>query len=428
MEKHDVQLTLPQFSLMVDLLAKVKGIAAAEAYFDTLLTPEKNRFSYGAMLNCYCKELMEDKALDLFKLMEELNFAASTLNYNNLMIMYLKIGKPEKVQQLSEEMKQRKIEMDSYTFNILIKSYGSKDDTEGVERVWQEMLDSTPSLCNWTSYSNLAVHYVQVGLYEKAESALKKLESLLTRPSRVGYHFLISLYAGTSNRGELQRVWESLKKAFSSTTNNSYCIMLQSLSRLGDIEGLTQCFREWESQCKTADYRLAKPVIDAYLKRGMIEEALNLYDECAAKNSQPLFGCIELLIIHFLKIGQVDKSLEFVKAAVSASVEDKEWNPPVAVTAALCMHFEESKDVESAKALFQIMKEGDSSRRTAYLLLLKTYVAAGETAPEMRKMLEDDKIDLDAEFDQLLDKVSPSSPASSTLQWITKRVNPYSLV
>lgn len=407
MEKQKIKFPVRICSLKLELLAKVKGVAASETYFGTLPTAAKNRLSYKALLDCFCKELMEDKALDLFKKMKELDIAADVMNYNILMMMYLKLGKPENVQQLVEEMKQRQIEMNSFTFNNLISSYISKDDTKGVERAWQQMLDSNPSLCNWTSYINLVEYYVKVELYERAESAVKKFESLMTRPRREEYHILITLYSSIPNCAEVYRVWESLKKSFSGTTIDSYRIMLQALNRLGDIEGLEKCFKEGESKCETVDYRLAKPVMDAYLKKGRIEEALDLYDEYASKNSQPLFSCIWMFVIHFLQIGQVDKSLEFAKAAVSASREG-DWNLTAAIIDDLCIHFEKTKDVECAYEFFKIMKEVDRLKKTAYSILLKTYVSAGKTAPELRNMLKEDKVDLDAKLDKLLLKVCPS--------------------
>jgi hypothetical protein len=42
------------------LVAKSRGIAAAEKYFMDLPEISKTHLTYGALLNCYCKELMTD--------------------------------------------------------------------------------------------------------------------------------------------------------------------------------------------------------------------------------------------------------------------------------------------------------------------------------------------------------------------------------
>ena len=79
------------FALRLDLISKTKGVVAAENYFNDLPLQAKNKFTYGALLNCYCKENMEDKALALFEMINESN-CVTKLAFNNLMTLYMKLG------------------------------------------------------------------------------------------------------------------------------------------------------------------------------------------------------------------------------------------------------------------------------------------------------------------------------------------------
>lgn len=54
----------------------------------------------------------------------------------------------------------------------------------------------------------------------------------------------------------------------------SYLVRLQSLAKLDDMDGIKNCFEEWESGCSTYDIRLLNVVINAYVRRGMIKEAI----------------------------------------------------------------------------------------------------------------------------------------------------------
>ena len=99
-------------------------------------------------------------------------------------------------------------------------------------------------------------HIVKAQLYEKAEVALKLSEKVMMmsgKPQRQTYHFLITLYANTGNLGEVKRIWESLKLAFPDTNNISYLLVVQALCKLKDVEGLKECFEEWQSNCSSYD-------------------------------------------------------------------------------------------------------------------------------------------------------------------------------
>ncbi|XP_048137668.1 pentatricopeptide repeat-containing protein At1g02370, mitochondrial-like isoform X2 [Rhodamnia argentea] len=401
MEKRNINFAYADHALNLDLISKVKGIDAAESYFNSLPESAKNLVTYGTLLNCYCKEANEDKALALFKKMDELNFS-TRLAFGNLMTLYLRLGKPEMVPSLVAKMKEKKISLDNFAYIIWMQSYASLDDIEGVEMVWQEMLNDSSQGDDWTVYSNLASIYVNAGLFEKAESALRNLETFMKPQNCEPYHFLISLYAGTSNLKEVNRVWESLKEVFKTPTNFSYLIMLQALCRLKDVEGLLKCFNEWESGCRSYDQRLAKVAVSACLERDMLEEASRIFDEAIRRGNRPFFKGREVFMLYFLKKGEVDLAMEHL-AAVIAGAEGEKWHPDAVIMNAFLKHFEETKDTDSAEKFCVLLKN-----EVGVKVLLKTYIAAGRTAPEIRKMLERDDITMDDELYNLCEKVCAS--------------------
>ncbi|XVF22066.1 hypothetical protein REPUB_Repub12eG0142400 [Reevesia pubescens] len=289
MEKRNMQFSHVDHAIRLDLIAKTKGIRAAEDYLSILPPTAKNQLTYGSLLNCYCYNLMKDEALALFKKMDELKLIDNTLPFTNLMSLYVKLGQPEKVPELVDELKQRNIPRCRFTYIIWMQSYANLNDVEGVERVLEELSNDSEDKCTWTTYSNLAAIYVKFGQFEKAAACLKKLERDKMPHQREAYHFLISLYAGTSNLGEVYRVWGALKQAFSTFSNTSYLVMVQALAKLKDLEGLKKCFQEWESSCSVYDTRLATSTIRGYLSGDMLEEA-ELVLHNAMERSKGPFG------------------------------------------------------------------------------------------------------------------------------------------
>ena len=391
-------------AVRIDLLSKTQGMDSAEKYFHSLPKLQRNWATYGALLNSYCSKKMVDKAESLCEKMKEENFASNTLVYNNLMTLYLKTEQPQRVPPLAQEMKEKGLKLDTVTYNLLMNSYAAMNDVEGAERVIEEVKGESKVSADWSTYSNLAAIYVKAGLFEKAESTLKEVEKMSNNKDREVFHFLMSLYTGTGNSSEVNRVWDALKSAFPKTTNLSYLIMLQSLVRLGDISGARAFFDEWESKCLNYDFRLAIVLISVYVSRDMIDEAESLFEGATKKGGKPSVKTMEIFMDYHMKKSQFDLVLKYLDEAVSKSMGNN-WKIRVQQLQPLQKYLEEDGNVDGAEGLYEKFKKTDSLQTGVYESLIRTYIAAGKTEPNMRQRMEADKIELNPEMEKLLDKV-----------------------
>ena len=407
MEMRKINYSYTDHAIRIDLIFKTKGIDATENYLSNLLPSGKNRFTYGALLNCYCMATMEDKALELFEKMDQMGFVLNPLSFTNLMTMYMKMGNPEKVLSLLQDMKQRDISPSTYTYNVLMQCYASLNDIEGVERVIEEIEKLDEDKRDWTTYSNVAAIYVKAELFEKAKLALGKLEEKMKPGTpRNAYHFVISLYASIRQLEEVNRVWKTLNSVHPTFTNTSYLAMLQALAKLNDVEGLKNCFKEWESGCSYYDMRIADIVIGAYLRHDMIEEAKLVFEDANKRCKGPFLKARERFMFFSLENRQIDMALGYLDAAISEAKE-YEWHPYRALVSAFLNYFEEEKDVDTAEKVLNILRPVHRLNSNDYQLLIKIYIAAGKCAPEMRRRLEQDGIRVSCEVEELLQRVCP---------------------
>ncbi|WCJ22336.1 Tetratricopeptide repeat (TPR)-like superfamily protein [Euphorbia peplus] len=404
MEKRKIPLSYSDIAVRIDLIANAKGIDVAESYFNGLSPSEKNMATHGSLLTCYCRALMKNKANALFAKMNGLNYISSSLPFHSMMNLHMRLGQHEKVLALVDEMKKRKISPCTYTYKILMKAYGRLSDIEGVESVLGEMTKDSEDAYDWNVYANLATIYVRAGLFEKAASAIKKIEAKMGRPNREAYHFLINLNARISNPSEAKRIWNSLKSSLTIVTNMSYLVMLHALEKLKDVEGLGECFKEWECGSKCYDMKLANVAIRAYLKHDKLEEAELVFEEAVKKAKGPFFKARESFVLFFLKRNQVDLALEHMRAAVAGNGEYK-WQPNKEVVTVFFDYCCREKDVDGAEKFYQILKPMNRLDSEFYAWLLKTYIAAGKSAPDMRRRLEEDNIEISNELENLLERV-----------------------
>lgn len=356
MDTRGMNMSHSNYAVRLDLICRVEGIQSAEKYFASFPEPAKNLLTHGSLLNCYCTERMEEEASAFFEKMKEQELVSNSLPYNNMMSLYMRVGKPEKVPLLMEEMAERKIPPNDFTYSILMNSYAALNDFEAVERTFEEIERSGGAKARWSIYSNLASLYISAGLADKAEAALKMVEENMDRGDRQCFHFLITLYAGLGKLEEVNRIWATLKSTFPSTLNMSYLTMLQSLSRLGQLDALERCFHEWESGCVAYDIRLANILFCAYLRRDKVAEAEALWKKVNGRGSEPDFRTFEMFIDYYINKQDMARALEYLKEAMSKAEKTRAWKPSQSKVDALLKHLEEG-DAAAAEEFQERLKK-----------------------------------------------------------------------
>ncbi|KAK7392223.1 hypothetical protein VNO78_20653 [Psophocarpus tetragonolobus] len=389
MQMRKVNFSWSNYALQLDLVSKTNGVDAAEIFFNDLPPPAKNKYTYGTLLNCYCKELMKDKALSHFDKLDELGYA-TCLSFSNMMSLFMRLGEPQKVPNLVADMKRRSIPLSAFTYHVWMNSCASLNDLDGVERVYEEMKTKDKDKICWGTYSNLAAIYVKVKDFEKAEMMLKKLEKLVKPKQRDAYHCLLGLYAGTGNLEEVHKVWNSLKSV-SPVTNVSYLFMLNTLRRLNDTEGLTKCFKEWEASCVSYDPRLVTVCVSAYLRQNMLEEAELVFEGASRKSKGPWFRIREMFVLYFLEKRQLDAAVKHLEVALS-EVKGDEWRPSPELVGAFLKYYEGETDVDGVDELSKILKAKNFDNSW-----IQTCITASKSSPEIDERFKEDSQDYQAQ-------------------------------
>ncbi|KQJ99191.1 pentatricopeptide repeat-containing protein At4g01990, mitochondrial [Brachypodium distachyon] len=402
MEARGASLQLGHHAVRLGLVCKVNGLEAAEEYFWSLPEMFKSIKTYSSLLNCYAEHRKADKGLELFEKMKAMNITPSTLVYNNLMDLYLKTDQPEKIPTTFEQMRENHVRTDSFTYYMLTQSYIMVNDLKSAEKFVEELEKSTP--VPWSLYTVLANNYNKLAQFDKAVLALKKAEEVMDRSEISAWHNLLSLYASSGNSSEVKRVWESLKSAFTKCINRSYLVMLSALKKLDDFDSLQQLFQEWESTHERYDMRITNVMIEAYLAKDMTDEAEALRQTAMAKGHSNV-TTFYIFVVSYLEKSRTSEALDIWRDA-EKMVKTPNWVPPKELVTRFLKHFEEAKDVDGMEAFWEHLKKLGCLDAEAYGALIRTYAAAGRTNTSISRRIEEDRVEIGPDMEELLRGVS----------------------
>lgn len=358
-------------AIQLDLVAKVRGIPHAEGYFFTLPGMLKDRRTYGALLNAYGQAKMRKKAEETLEIMKSKGYIYDALPFNVMMTLYMNLEEHDRVYAMINEMKERNVPLDLYSYNIWITNCATVRDVREMERVVREMIADSGVNANWTTYSTLATMYIRLAEFDKARNCLKDIELRMTGRDRTSFNYLLGLYGSIGKGDEVYRIWKQYKSTFPDLLNSGYQSMLSSLVKLGDIEGAEKIYEEWLSTTSRLDPRICNIVMRSYLRKGSVFYAKKTLDRFLEKGGTAKPLSWEILAEGFRKEKMISEVLLCMEGAASYKGLGK-WKPKladVADTIALCR---EEANEESVPVLMDLLRRTGCLEKEEYKALIGT--------------------------------------------------------
>ncbi|KAF7803462.1 pentatricopeptide repeat-containing protein [Senna tora] len=390
-----------EHAVHIDLMGKVNGYPSAESYFNSLKEQDKNNKTYGALLNCYARQLQTDKALSHLQKMKDLGFASSPLSYNDIMCLYTNIGQHEKVIDVLNEMQKNKVLPDNFSYRICINSYGVRSDIDGMERILNEMENQSHIVMDWNTYAVVANFYIKARLTSKAIDALKKSEERLDKKDGLGYNNLISLYARLGEKTEVIRLWEREKSDCKRCLNRDFTTMLESLARLGELEEAEKVLKEWESSGNCYDPQIPDIVITGYTKKGLHEKAEAMLKSLQKRGKATVPKSWIVVAGGYLDKGEMENALQCLQAALR--VQNKGWKPNPNVVSGIISWLGDKGNAEDLEALVGTLRNVVPVNKQMYRALLKAYIRDGKEVDGLLDRMKKDNIDEDEKTKEILD-------------------------
>ncbi|KAJ4957305.1 hypothetical protein NE237_014088 [Protea cynaroides] len=398
--RQDMKLLPGDYAIHLDLVAKVRGLASAEKFFEDLPEKMKGQATCSALLHTYVQSKLSAKAEALMEQMSECGLLKNCLPYNHMLSLYISNGELEKALAMIQELK-KTTSPDVFTYNLWLNVCALQNDVKGAEQVFLE-LKMSKLLEDWVTYSVLTTLYVKNGLLEKATRTLKEMEKRVSRKDRVAYPSLISLHASKGDKDGISQVWTKLKSTFHKMNDAEYTCMIASLLKLGDFEEAENIYTEWETVSGTGDSRVPNLLLAAYINKDQLEKAESFYNRVVQKGIAPSYNTYELLTWGYLG-KKMDKVLENFEKAIKSV---KKWDPDNRMVREIFSNLEKEGNVDGAEKFLVILREAGHVTTQIYNSLLRTYMNAGKMPLIVAERMEKDKVQLDEDTHQLIKSTS----------------------
>ncbi|CAA7395795.1 unnamed protein product [Spirodela intermedia] len=396
MESHgSFSVTPSDYAQKLELIAEAHGLQEAEAYYASIHCDAPLDATSLSLLHYYVKERRMTEAEALMMKLKKMGLSTPQ-PFNDMMKLYMAVGQYEKVPLIIQEMKRDMIPLNVLSYNIWMNASNEISSVPSVEEVYMEMVNDSNVEVGWSTYSTLANIYTKHGLKTKAFAALKDAEDRLSMRNRLGFFFLITIYAALNDRNGVRRLWETSKKVAGRITSANYMCIILCLVKVGDIGEAEKVFLKWESECRKYDIRVPNVLLGAYVRKGWMDRAESLHSHTLAKGGQPNYKTWEILIEGWTASKQMDKAVDAMKKGFSL-LRFCAWRPSDEVRLCIMEHFEEQGDADEARRYIKALRRHRLMTLPLYKSYLRTCVRAQRSVPNALKMTRVDRVDLDQE-------------------------------
>ncbi|KAI3499115.1 hypothetical protein L1887_34908 [Cichorium endivia] len=355
-DKPYLDVSHKSISVELDLISKVYGLKQAEEFFNKIPNNLRVWQVYGALLNCYAEAKSLEKAESTMQKMRDLGYSHS-LTYNVMMGLYSTMLKYEKLDLLMDEMEQKGIHLDKFTYGIRLNAYAKTLEIPKMEKLLLKMEADPEIQMEWHAYTTAANGYLKAGDQENLEKAvilLKKSEYLI-RPSqkKIAYEILLTLYASAGRKSDVYRVW-GLYKNMGKFYNHGYLCMMSSLAKLDCIDDVAKLYDEWESGRVYFDYQIPNLVITVYCKKKLLEKAEGLVERLVEAGHEPNASTWSRMALGYVKSGGMEMAVDAMRKSILGSY--KGWSVDTVTLSAILEFLDRNGNVDEAKEMVELLE------------------------------------------------------------------------
>jgi pentatricopeptide repeat protein len=394
----------------ISLKGKLGSSSEVERIFNTSPPELQTEIAYNAVIKHFCDRGMLKKATEWIDKLMKAGLMTHAFAFNRLLVLYKGKGQADKVNEVLATMEKAGIAKDIYTYNIWMSIKGKQKDVAAVEEIFAQCKADPNVREDPSTYATVAGTYVDLGLTEKAATALEEGAKIGFEKSGNADQVIATLWGKMGKKEKVLDLWNVMKKKHTVPARH-YVIMIETFGRLGMVEQAEMLFEEMHETKGTVRPRQFTALLGTYAKNNMTEKVDSFVGRLEALGLKRSPTVYHHMVNAYLKMGQVDKAL--------ALLDDAKWKNSVPMwftTMILLLDaVAERGDVTQAEKIFDNIRTTYSQKnQNMYNLLLKSYARAGLPADGFLLRMAGDRIFPNKETQDLLQLCAAKVAEAST--------------
>jgi len=286
---------------------------------------------------------------------EHLRQLINTVTYSSLLKGFA--NQPIKMMKLYQEMRARKVECNTITYNTILNCFAQCRSMRRVPQILEDMRTATPPAePDMVTYSTLVKGFCASGDLDTALGLLEEMRKQGTfTADEMLYNTLLSGCAREQRISDALRIVNEMRNTGIAPSNYTLSMLVKLLGR---CKRLGQCFSIVDELTAEFGIRLNIQVytcmIQACFHNRQPAEALALFDRLVADGLRPDEKTNVALVRGFLQLGQVDMAVDMILRSCRG-------NDPACVDAA-CVELVVGKLGTQSEAAKSLTKEVEAAR------------------------------------------------------------------
>ncbi|KAJ7542119.1 hypothetical protein O6H91_10G090800 [Diphasiastrum complanatum] len=325
------------------MYSKCGSVLDAHKVFSNM--PQRNVYSWTAIISAYADSGQGEKAINLFQLMQRTGLAPDKVVFVVVLKACASLAALEQGKQLHSDIIKRGFQSDVIVGSTLVDMYAKCGCTDDARELFNNMSER-----NVVSWNAMIAGYAQNGLGKEALALYKQMKQEGVQPNNVTFVVLLKACASLAALEQGKQLHSDIiKRGFQSDVivGNTLVDMYAKCKCIEDARELFNYMSERDVVSWSA-------MIAGYAQNGLGKEALALYEQMKQEGVQPdivTFTCVLSACASLAALEQ-GKQLHF-------DIIKRGFQSDVIVGSTLVDMYAKCGCIEDARELFNYMSERD---------------------------------------------------------------------
>ncbi|KAL7599776.1 hypothetical protein Lser_V15G24278 [Lactuca serriola] len=266
-----------------------------------------------SVLGCLIKSGKLENSFQLFHQMKQDGLVPDVITYSTLLAGCAKVQDGyKKAIDLVQELKYKGLQMDNVIYGTLISVCASCNKCKEAESYFNQM-KIEGHVPNVFHYSSLLNAYSMDGNYEKAEEILREMKSAGLVPNKVVLTTLLKVYVRGGLFEKSRELLNELEALGYAEEEMPYCLLMDALSKAGQIDEAKLVFSEMKRKNVKTDGYAYSIMISAFCKHGLLEDAKESALEFEAKYEKYDVVILNTMLCAYCRSGEMENVMNLMK-------------------------------------------------------------------------------------------------------------------